>query len=600
MVRKKGVLFLLIIAAVITAIAFIFNNAWLQRIIESSASSVVGARVEFRGFAFSIFGMRLGWRDLQVANPRDPWRNLIETGTCEVDLSLEPLLLKRFVVPTIGVDSLRFNTRRSTDGSLPGKKGVRGGFIDRVQELLDRELAILPVVETLLDRKYDVKSLLAAARLQAPQRIDSLMKVLSARRDEWGARLQGLPSKEDIDRIRLDLDSIDATSVGSPQNLLAALSRVNSIRIRIDTLNRRFDTARIALQRDIEELRGFDTAAQNWIMHDYRRLLQLAHFPDITANDIAVAILGRPLVNKIQTVLTYVGRARYYESEVRAALPPKSKQQPRLTGQTIHFSAKRDWPPFWLKNGNLSAVVFNSFASGAVGNITARQDITKLPATFGLSGKRGQTAVSLDGILNYIGETPKELFKMSAQGVDLAGLETDAGEFFPSRIASGTGDMGADIAIDGQTLSALARFAGYGLSFLDERPAGGLHPQLAAFRRMVAGSLHSLAVSATIKAVGERLNLNVSSSALADIAGALQGTVMESLSQSRGELLNAAKKNASGRYDNLRYLIGNETTLMNSRLAAIQGLLAEVQGAIDAKRAQLRRKITPPGFSAVN
>jgi uncharacterized protein (TIGR03545 family) len=593
-------LFLLALAVVVTALLLLFSSVWLQRILESSASSVVGARVEFRGFKFSILGVRLKWRDLQVANPRDPWRNLLETGTCDLDLALEPLFLKRFVVQTIAVDSLRFNTRRSTDGSLPGGKDGRSGFIDRVQNLLDRKLAILPVVQTLLERKYDVKSLLSAARLQAPGRIDSLTKVLQGRRDEWRSRLQGLPAKEDIERLRVELDSIDVTHPDSPQKLIAALSEINSIRNRIDTLNRQFDTARIALQRDLDDIRGMDTAAQTWITHDYQRLLQLAHFPDISANDIAVAILGRPLVGKIQTVLTYVGRARYYESEIKAAMPPKQRKPPRLAGQTIHFSAKRYWPPFWLKNGSLSALVLNSALSGAVDNITARQDLTRLPATFNLTGRRGAAAVSLDGVLNYIGEIPKELFTMTAQSVDLTGLEMDGGEFFPSRIISGVGDMSAELAVTGQTLSALARFAGHSLAFQAEQGDSGLHPELAAFRRMVSGSLHSLEVSAAIKAAGESLDLTVTSSALAGVVDALQRTVMEPLSRARGELMDSARKNASVQYGNLRGVIGNETTEVNSQLSNLQDLLATVREAIDAKRAELQRKIATPGFSAVN
>ena len=66
--RIKGVLFIAIIVGITFALNLFFTNSWLKNKIEYNASVMNEAKVEFDGFDFSLFQLKMSWDRLQVAN----------------------------------------------------------------------------------------------------------------------------------------------------------------------------------------------------------------------------------------------------------------------------------------------------------------------------------------------------------------------------------------------------------------------------------------------------------------------------------------------------------------------------------------------------
>ena len=114
--RWKGIIALLILAALAVAAALIFTDEWLEKQMERYGSRMVGARVEFDGIDLSILQLHLSWQALQIADPENTWKNVMETGFCEFQLAFKPLLRKKILIETMQVADFQYDTDRETDG----------------------------------------------------------------------------------------------------------------------------------------------------------------------------------------------------------------------------------------------------------------------------------------------------------------------------------------------------------------------------------------------------------------------------------------------------------------------------------------------------
>ena len=96
--------------------------AQLENKLENIGTSIVGAKVEIDGFDFSFSGLHIRWNRLQVTNPKNTWKNSVETGTCEFNMEFWPLLSKKIIIENIQLSDFKTNTDRENDGKIEKKK----------------------------------------------------------------------------------------------------------------------------------------------------------------------------------------------------------------------------------------------------------------------------------------------------------------------------------------------------------------------------------------------------------------------------------------------------------------------------------------------
>ena len=88
-----------------------------------SGEHTVGAKVEVGDTRVSLLGGDVLLRDIRVANPRAPMRNLVTADRCELDLDAGALLHKQAVVNHGALTGLRFGTPRDASGAVPSEPG---------------------------------------------------------------------------------------------------------------------------------------------------------------------------------------------------------------------------------------------------------------------------------------------------------------------------------------------------------------------------------------------------------------------------------------------------------------------------------------------
>jgi uncharacterized protein (TIGR03545 family) len=191
MFRWKGIALFGVIIAIILIIGFFFIDGWMESGIETAAEMATGAKVEIDDFYISFTSAKTGWMRLQVANPNDTWRNLIETGDCDIDVEFLPLLSGKIIIEEIRVAGVRTNTERESDGKLESEtKSTAPGFTDQVAANLSEEVSSLPAFQAARNvTKVNTDSLMKLLNLSAPGRIDSLQKALEANYTAWSEKL---------------------------------------------------------------------------------------------------------------------------------------------------------------------------------------------------------------------------------------------------------------------------------------------------------------------------------------------------------------------------------------------------------------------------
>ncbi len=125
--RKKFVLFIFIPLLILLVITYLFIDRWIESGLESVGEDIVGARVEIDNLNLGISPLGIRFDRLQVANPRDPWKNLFETGSVAFAMDFGQILRDKTIIETMEVNTLILGTRRTTNGSLPRARKESSG-----------------------------------------------------------------------------------------------------------------------------------------------------------------------------------------------------------------------------------------------------------------------------------------------------------------------------------------------------------------------------------------------------------------------------------------------------------------------------------------
>ncbi|OQX58358.1 hypothetical protein B5M50_04465, partial [candidate division KSB1 bacterium 4484_219] len=133
--RWKGLIFLATLVAIFIALSMFFIDKWIESGLEKAAQAIVGARVEIDNLDFSLTGLSIKWDRLQVTDPNNTMRNLIETGRTAFKMNAPALFRKRYIIEEMTLVDVRTGTSRKYDGALPKtpkKKKTKPDVIDKV------------------------------------------------------------------------------------------------------------------------------------------------------------------------------------------------------------------------------------------------------------------------------------------------------------------------------------------------------------------------------------------------------------------------------------------------------------------------------------
>ena len=109
---------IIILILILTAI-WLGRDSLIQKLLIREAQNITGAQVEIAQIHSSISNNKLFFKDLKIADPRNPMKNLVQADMAYVQVDPEHLLRRRLVIKQGRTSELIFGAPRTASGALP-------------------------------------------------------------------------------------------------------------------------------------------------------------------------------------------------------------------------------------------------------------------------------------------------------------------------------------------------------------------------------------------------------------------------------------------------------------------------------------------------
>jgi len=480
--RRKFVYFVFIPLVIVSLVVYFFIDSWITSGLEYAGEKIVDAKVEIDRLHVTLNPIGLEFARLQVANPDSGWKNIFETGRGAFALNFGQLLRGKYIIETMEVNNLILGTRRTTNGALPKPKGNTTHLSEQAKPALDpQDSKTSPSFDLeKIKRELKIDSLLNPNNLATYRRIDSLKKQINDASIQWQTTLDEIEkSKTRLADIETKTKLITLGNIKDIQSANDALNNIKSVLNNANEVKTSFEGRRAVLTDGVNTLGGSIENLDLLVAQDFRRMVNMARLPDLSMKGIAEMVLGKDLLRKAYAYLGYVETARTKIQNTSDAPPLETPK--RLKGQTIHFSADRAYPKFWIKKILISGGTDQArdpqyfYAKGQVLNISNDQRLTGLPLTIALMATRGRTTtLSLDASFDRRKELAVDTYKAQLSGLVVGDMSLGRSDFLPSKVTNVIIDASVSATVPGNHFDSNTKIIFRNMSLSFDRDPNGL------------------------------------------------------------------------------------------------------------------------------
>lgn len=457
-IRWQGVIPLVLVVGIVVVVWRLLLPGIIARIASEAGTKALGTQVDVTGVEVGLSDARLTIGRVQIADPFDTTRNLLDAGPMTLDLALVPLLEQKAVVESLVVAESRWRTVRDVPArSVQGASFARSVMAEVrrfTKQVSVPPLKLLPLdtVKSLVLDPSQLKSVKAAKAVLATA--DSLEAALTA-------EVQALKVQETIDAgtalvTRLQKESPRSLGINGTRQ---AISDVRALTQRVEATKRGVEGVITKARAGADTLKASVRRVDLARKADYAFARSLLTLPSFEGPDFSNALFGEVSIARFEQALYY---AQLAEQWIPPGLKPREDAGPerlRMSGTTVHFPKEKTYPKAHIKR----ALVRFAMADGA-GRPTryrlAVRDATTEPALVGAplvasvvreAAGSGVSTLSLDAVIDHRGATSRDSVAIRAGGVALPGLTLPG---LPMRLEPGTGSSALHVARRGTALSA--------------------------------------------------------------------------------------------------------------------------------------------------
>lgn len=400
-----------IIAAVIVTLT-LTKNIIARKVITSTCESIFEAKcdIDYLNISFikSTFNMK-GW---QVANKKEPMKNLFSVESVTFDFDMNQLLKARFVANELSVLGVDTNTDRKYSGDISAKRlakiqkkkekeakkkakaNEKSAFMVSLESKKDAAMGTLKDSVSGMFDQYNPDTILknVQANLQTPEvskqvqeQAKSLVEKYKAKPEEIKTKLQSVQASSET------LTNLDVSSIQSnPAKIKEVLESANILKANLESLKKDADTALKEVQNDINGAGGLATQVQNAIQNDKGLVeKEINKFTSLNLDT------GKEFISGTFDSIIYQLLGKYYPYYTKAVdmlmdaknnkkdKPKKEKKKytvSRAAGRTVYYK-NDEAPKFWIKKAAGSGP---AFAFDAL-DITNNMDLTGKPVIANIS-----------------------------------------------------------------------------------------------------------------------------------------------------------------------------------------------------------------------
>lgn len=567
--RWRAISVLLLVLAVLGLLTVLFAEPVLEETTEEAGTELLGTQLDIGSLDLRPGETAVDLGRLELADPFDPMKNLVEAEAIAVRLNPEALAEKKLVIERLTLRGMRFGTRRTRPAEPPRGDGFAPTLLREVRSWarqFDVPVLQLTTIDTVRQLALDPAQLgtIREARALAA-RADSTRRALQS-------GFQALDIEGTVDSARALADRLakaDPARLGL-EGTRRAVEDVRRTLDRIEEAKRRVE----GLERSVREgvdllgagLGDVDAARRR----DYAFARSLIQLPSLDAPDISGAFFGQVSIDRFK-------EARYWAELARQHMPPGLLPKPepgpdrlRASGTTVTFPKRRDYPPFLLRDADVDFTIAGEGPLGGAYTLRA-SGVTTYPALYGrpavlrlTRSAEGSAVASLrvDAVLNHLTRRLRDSLHAVASGVSLPAFDIPR---LPFRVDPGRGRVMLDFAMTGERVSGRWSIAADRVAWRVDS-AGRALSQLEELVWRVVSGLERLEVTAELRGTLAKPQLAVRSNIDEAIAARIKALF--------GEAVASAERRVRAEVDRL-----------------VEAQVAPVRREVDGLRAEATRRV---------
>ena len=605
--RWKGLIPLVVVIGVLSAISVLFMDRWAESGLEKTGQNVMGSRIEIDGFHVNLSTLTVQWNRLQAADPRNTMRNLIETDRAVFRMSLPALLRNRVVIQEITLAGVRTASPRKTDGALPGKKAKPTSdsldFLDKVKARIKSEIETMPVVRFDLDklrRRFNADSLVAIAGLRLPARLDSVKTDAESTAAGWDAFFKVFHPDDDLAKVRDELGGMDPKQIKTMPELLSALNTVQASVKTVKAVSDTVSSRKQKFNRDYDRLSSYTGQLKMWVQDDYRSILAKAQLPDLSLKQAGKMVFGQHLAGQAEQ---WISRYQKLQKLMpKKSTKPEKQKRSRMQGQNIAFPDRHGWPTFAIEKLSLSGQTGPTDSSagfrlrGEVTDISSQPWITGRPMVVSLSGnKTDGRSLDVSAVLDRRTDLPSDSFAVKFTNVSLNHIAIQKGAYLPSQILKGIADFRCSALVREHAVSLRFNSFARGLAFDFDSTAG--RDTFVRILRDVISHLDVLTLNAGVEGTGDDIRIRFDSNLDDRVSGELRRIGSQALVDAQNKIIARLTQIENGKRAEIVKVLDEKQKAFEEKLSAtirlsdeqralVQEKLKLVQDEIDKRKKQ--------------
>jgi uncharacterized protein (TIGR03545 family) len=500
--RWRAVGPLLLALVVLGVLYWILSDRIAETTTEEASTELLGTQVDVGRLTINERDASVRMENLEVADPFDRNRNLIEAALVTVDIEPVPLLEKKLVVSRISLQNLTFGTARQRPAAAAPPDGFAAKTLETIRSWpLDFQASL----QNLLPIDTIRSIILDPSSLATVQEATRLAGQVDSARAAFEAGVRGL----DLEPV-LDTAASVARRLAGANPLTLGLDgtrrAVSDLKRALDSLGaarRRLEQLEVGATRGVANVERGLGQVDAAIQLDYATARGLLKVPSFSAPHVSRALFGQVSIDRLQ-------QAAYWAELVKRYLPPGllPRQRPgpfrvRRAGTTFDFPRMKEYPKFLIERGDADFVLGSGETTESQYSIRI-SDLTSAPAILGrptrVSAERtardaGPRRVALDAVIDHTGPKPQDSLQASVTGLRLPGFELGP---LPFRVDPGFGNTRLLVRLAGDSILARWTLESDRVEWSRHDQASATPPALEALLWRVLSGVPSLSISAQL------------------------------------------------------------------------------------------------------
>jgi uncharacterized protein (TIGR03545 family) len=595
--RWKAIGPLLLFLGILTVLVILFAEPLARDTTEEVSTELLGTQVDVGRLDLLPRQASVDLGALQIADPFEPRRNLVEADQIHLKLNPEALAEKKLVVEQFTLHGMRFGTTRR----VPARPVKGGGFAPQALRAVRQwsqqfdvpllQLTPIDTIKQLVLNPTQLGTVQAAQGLVA--RTDSTRRALEQGFTQIDARGTVDSARALADRLAASDPrklGVDGTRQAI-QSVQQTLKQLDQTKQQVNGLQRQVTQGVQLLGTGVT---GLDEARRK----DYAFAKSLLKLPTFSAPDIGNAFFGKVSIERFQQALYWAELARHY---MPPGLLPREDPGParlRAAGRTIGFPKEHTWPAFLVQLAQIDFTIggANPLRGGYQASV---RGLTSTPALYGkpmtVTAHRSATGsaiadIDVSGVINHLASSPRDSVAARLRGVMLPSFGIPG---LPFRLAPGTGAANLTFALRGDQLFGRWGIGSRNVAWaLDSARGRSLNDLEGLVWRVVSG-LKQLDVSAEVRGTVRAPRLSVKSNLDAAIAARLKAVIGEEVAKAEAMARAKVDSLVSDKVEPVKRQIAAVQTQATQRVATERQQLDKVQADLQEQLKRLTGALAP-------